>query len=291
MNTHDARAAFLDHQRMARGIAPSSAKLYDCILRRFELTVGPNASMDAAAGRGEAFLSALGRRGVGDHARRKAFEVVRLFFRWAAERGHARENPLRDARAPLVHAKPRTFLTRGEVGRLLHAVKVSGRMHAERDHAIFAALFYAGLRISEALRIRLHEMDLDAGELQVFGKGSKVRRVPVHPELAKILRAWLKLRPQSSALLFPSGPAHHARTGQLDNARMEMMLREVYAPAAGLAGRLTPHTLRRTFATELRRRGVPLEHVQRLLGHADIRTTMIYLAESPEGLKASVRKL
>lgn len=291
MNIHDARAAFLDFQRMSRGIAPSSAKLYDSILRRFELAVGPNANLDAAARQAEAFLASLGRKGLGDHARRKAFEVVRLFFRWACERAHARENPLRDMRAPMVHAKPRTFLRRAEVGLLLHAVRTSGRQHAVRDHAIFATLFYAGLRISEALRIRIHEIDLEHGELLIFGKGSKVRRVPIHPELAKIIRAWMHQRPLASPLLFPSGPAHHVRAGKLDNARVELMLREVYAPAAGLAGRLTPHTLRRTFATELRRRGVPLEHVQGLLGHADIRTTMLYLAESPEGLKASVRKL
>jgi site-specific recombinase XerD len=291
MNTRDARLAFLDFSRLARGLAPSSARLYEHILRRFELSVGENASLDAAAARAEAFLAQLGRRGVGDHARRKAFEVLRLFYRWACERGHARENPLRDARAPIVHARPRTFLRRGEVGLLLHAVRISGRMHAARDHALLATLFYAGLRVGEALRLRLDQLDLDQGELHVLGKGGKVRRVPVHRELARILRAWLRQRPEASALLFPSAPAGHARTGQLDNSRVELVLREVYAPAAGLAGRVTPHTLRRTFATELRRRNVPLEHVQRLLGHADIRTTMVYLAEPMEGLKASIGRL
>jgi site-specific recombinase XerD len=83
MNLHDARLTFLDYGRMARGLAPTSVKLYESILRRFEAFAGPNASIDGAARRAEPFLIAQGRRGLGDHARRKTFEILRLFFRWA----------------------------------------------------------------------------------------------------------------------------------------------------------------------------------------------------------------
>lgn len=291
MHTLNAVRDFLLFERMARGLAETSAKLYGCILGRFVRAVGENSTLDAAGGRAEEFLINEGRRGLGDHARKKTFDVVRLFFRWAAERGLVRGNPLRDARAPRVHARPRSFLSRPEVDRLLLAVKTSGRLHARRDHAILSVMFFAGLRVSEALRLRIHEVDLVGGIINVLGKGGKVRRVPIHPTLAATLREWIKDRGSDSVMLFPSRAAGNSRTGALDNSRIELVLREHYAPRAGLAGRATPHTLRRSFATELRRRGVPLEHVQRLLGHADIRTTMMYLAEVPEGLAKSVRRL
>ena len=282
---------FLTFQRMARGLAPSSAKLYSSILGRFAAFAGERSTPARAAHRVEPFLIDLGERGLGDHARRKAFEVVRQFYRWACERGRAPVNPLRDSRPPLVHDKPRSFLTRAEVIGLLGVISAGGTMHSQRDAALFSVMFFAGLRVSEVLRLRLRDLASARGLLAVFGKGSKVRHVPIHPELEVILSRWLRARPAGGDILFPSRAAGWKHSGQLDNARVELLLRNVYAPRAGLAGRVTPHTLRRSFATELRRRAVPLEHVQALLGHADIRTTMIYLAESTEGLAESVGKL
>lgn len=291
MNLHDARRSFLDYQSMAQGIAPSSAKLYASILGGLERFVGPNATMDAAGVRLEAFLIARARSGLGDHARRKTFEVTRLFYRWAAERGHARANPLRDARPPRVQDRPGSVITKDEALGLIAAAKASGRLHAERDAAIFATMFYAGLRVGECCRLRVSEADLEAGTLAVYGKGGKLRVVPIHRALAGILRAWLKQRPDGSELMFPSRAAGWARTGQLDPCRIERALRDHYAPAARLAGRVEPHTLRRTFATELYRRGVPVRHIQRLLGHSDERTTRRYLNLADEELAGSVGKL
>lgn len=291
MNLHDASRTFLDYQRMAQGIAPSSAKLYASILGGFERYAGPNANLDSAAERVEEFLIARARSGLGDHARRKTFEVTRQFYRWASERGHARSNPLRDARVPKVHDRPMTVITKAEALELIAATKASGRLHAHRDSAIFATMFYAGLRVGECCRLRVGEVDFDGGTIAVMGKGEKLRVVPLHPKLAAILRAWIKDRAQGGDLMFPSQAAGHARTGQLDPCRIERALRDHYAPAARLAGRVAPHTLRRTFATELYRRGVPVRHIQRLLGHSDERTTRRYLNLADEELAGSVGKL
>lgn len=291
MNLQNGTAAFLIHSRMARDLSPLSAKLYASILGGFQRFAGPRISLDAAARRVDDFLIARARAGLGDHARRKTFEVTRLFYRWAAEKGHARANPLVDVRAPKVADRPVQVITKAEALKLIKAARESGRLHARRDSALIATMFYAGLRVGEAVRLRVGDADLESGISSVYGKGGKFRAVPIHPQLSAILKGWLRERPQGSPLLFPSQPPGWRTFGQLDDCRVERVIRDHYAPAAQLAARVTPHTLRRTFATTLYRKGVKIGRIQRLLGHTDERTTRRYLQVGDEDLAADVGRL
>ncbi|HAM35838.1 MAG TPA: hypothetical protein DEB40_08660 [Elusimicrobia bacterium] len=107
MNASAAVADFLDFERFVRGIAPKSAGLYAHYLKHFLRLAGPESSLAAASGRAEAFLGSLGARGVGDHARAKAFTILRSFFRWACDHSQLEQNPLAKSRPPIIRTASR----------------------------------------------------------------------------------------------------------------------------------------------------------------------------------------
>ena len=132
---------------------------------------------------------------------------------------------------------------------------------------------------------RRAELDLDAGLLRVLGKGSKERLVPIGGQALKALTAYLERgRPK----LVKNGPELHLyvnfRGGQLTRQGLYKIVRR-HALSAGLADRMSPHTLRHTFATHLLAGGCDLRSVQEMLGHADVSTTQLYTHLSSERLK------
>lgn len=293
MTLSKAVAAFLDYKLHFRRVRPQSLKTYGAHLRRFAAAVGPSRPLGGAINRAEPFLIEMSRRGRSDAYVRKAFFVVRNFSSWCCSRGYARQNPLHDAKAPMLHDRPKVFLTRAQVAQLLASIRSSGQIHRKRDHALVAALYYALLRISEALNARPEDFDLTACNVRVLGKGGKARLIPFHPNLAPILRSWLRDRPKASPLLFPSGgSAGNRAPGQLGQSRMGLVLRTVYGPAAGLGRKVTPHVLRRSGADHLYNRGADLGQLKGLLRHNSVNTTMAYLqVETPANLRGAWNKL
>lgn len=291
MTIIEATAAYLAFKRDVRGVAGSSIYTYGAHLKRWRQAVGAQREVDDAAELCEQFLLALGRRGRSDNYRSKAFKVLRDFFRWACDHGHARLNPLRDVRAPIVHEPQVRFLNPPEVERLLAAARAGGDWYARRDHALLATLYGTWARVSEICRSRPEDYDLTTETVRLYGKGGKFRTIPFDPSLTPILRAWQAQRPAVSPMMFPAHSFNGAAFGVLERDRVARVLRRVYAPAAGLGSGVTPHALRRSGADAARRRGVKLEIIQRILGHASITTTMRYLAvPSPDELRGAWRK-
>lgn len=293
MTIREAASDWLAFEQHVRGCSGGTIRLYRCYLAQFTAAAGLAADIDEAAGIAERFIERLGRRGLSDHARAKAFNIIRAFLRWACERGLVGRNPLSGLRAPIIRDHPRRFPSRKEVDLLLEHIAESGHEHAARDHALYAVMFWAGLRCGEAAQLRVCDLDLQMWTLTICGKGGKLATLPLHAELVRILKGWLKLHAilyAGTDLLFPSRPSHWARCGVLDDCRIARMLHD-YARGARVAD-LTPHALRRAFATELRRRMVPLDHVRRLLRHSKIETTMRYVKDcSVEELRRSVGML
>jgi len=171
-------------------------------------------------------------------------------------------------------------LTRDEVRALFGALPRRGRV-AARNRAILALMYKAGLRVSEVCRLRLSDLDAPSLSIQVRrGKGGRDRIVYPDLEAWKVLGDWLAAHP-GGEWLFPLLRATPWRP-DLDGGRhvtpryVEALVRNL-ARRAGIAKRVTPHTLRHTYATEAVREGVPLHQVQRDLGHAHLATTAVYL--------------
>jgi integrase/recombinase XerD len=236
-----------------------------------------------------AFLSELA-AGDGDRPpvaaatlQRKA-ACLRSFYRHLRREQVIDHDPTADLRAPRKTQRLPQVLGRDEVAALLAAPRGTDPA-ALRDRALLELMYACGLRASEAVGLEVRDLDLKAQVLRARGKGGKERLVPVGREAVGAVKAWLaRGRP---ALV---GPGEESRlfvnrrgTGLTRQGLYKIVQR--HARAAGLEDRMSPHTLRHTFATHLLAGGCDLRSVQEMLGHADIATTQIYTHLSAERLK------
>jgi len=209
---------------------------------------------------------------------------LRSFYRHLRREQVIDHDPTADLRAPRKGHRLPQVLSRDEVGRLLAAPKGTDPA-ALRDRALLELMYACGLRASEAVGLDVRDVDLKAQVLRTRGKGAKERLVPVGREALAAVKAWLaRGRP---ALV---GPGEEARlfvnrrgTGLTRQGLYKIVQR--HARAVGLEGRMSPHTLRHTFATHLLAGGCDLRSVQEMLGHADVATTQIYTHLSADRLK------
>ncbi|MCX7962489.1 MAG: site-specific tyrosine recombinase XerD [Burkholderiales bacterium] len=228
-----------------------------------------------------AFLAARGGR-ASSAARRLA--SLRRFYRWCVRERILAADPTLALEAPKRAPRfPRT-LTEADVEALL-AAPDTGTALGLRDRAMLEVLYACGLRVSELVRLRTYEVDLEAGVLRVLGKGARERLVPPGEEAVEWTRRYLvEARPRllarkvSEALFVTARGAPMTRQGFWRNLRR-------YGARAIPGKRLSPHVLRHAFATHLLNHGADLRAVQMLLGHADISTTQIYTHVARERLK------
>ena len=171
-------------------------------------------------------------------------------------------------------------LSRAEVARFFGAIR------RIKSRAVFMTLYAAGLRVSEVVTLRVRDIDSQRMVIRVCqGKGKKDRYVMLSPKLLEVLRAyWRTCHP--GAWLF----AGQDRTRPLTCAAVRLACRRI-ARRAGLRKRVTPHTLRHSFATQLFENGAELPVIQTLLGHADPRDTMIYLHLATRKLRSAPNPL
>ena len=209
---------------------------------------------------------------------------LRSFYRHLRREEAIDRDPTAELRAPKRSQRLPHVLTRGEVQKLLGAP--SGTEPSSlRDRALLEVMYACGLRASEAVDLDLTDVDVDAGVLRARGKGSKERLVPVGREAVTALRAYLsKGRPKLVGDRAETRLFVNHRGGGLTRQGLYKIVQR-HARTAGLADKMSPHTLRHTFATHLLAGGCDLRSVQEMLGHADIATTQIYTHLSAERLK------
>jgi integrase/recombinase XerD len=209
---------------------------------------------------------------------------LRSFYRHLRRDGLLDTDPTATLSAPRRTRKLPQVLTRGEVEKLLSQPRGT-EPAALRDRALLELMYACGLRASEAIGLELMDVDTDDGVLRARGKGSKERVVPIGQAAIGALRPYLERgRP---ALVKGSAEPHlfvNFRGGGLTRQGLYKIVRR-HALTAGLADRMSPHTLRHTFATHLLAGGCDLRSVQEMLGHADVSTTQLYTHLSSERLK------
>ncbi|HET8575325.1 MAG TPA: site-specific tyrosine recombinase/integron integrase [Candidatus Paceibacterota bacterium] len=168
------------------------------------------------------------------------------------------------------------LISSDELRRLMNAPDVS-KLSGLRDKAILELLFSTGLRVSEVCSLDA-DMDFSKSEFSVRGKGNKVRVVFLSDEAKKAVMHYLKVRKDMEEALFVNSIAQKGKTSESHriNPRFVQRLIKRYAIKAGISKKVTPHTIRHSFATDLLENGADLRSVQALLGHASISTTQIY---------------
>jgi integrase/recombinase XerD len=210
--------------------------------------------------------------------------VFKRYFRWALRERLITSDPtlrLQSARQPL--RVPKT-LSEAQVEALLDAPDVDTALGL-RDRTMLEVLYASGLRVSELVTLKSHNVGMNEGVLRVLGKGSKERLVP----FGEVARDWIvRYLAQARAEILggqQSDDLFVTRRGHGMTRAMFWVVIKKHAVTAGITAPLSPHTLRHAFATHLLNHGADLRAVQMLLGHADISTTTIYTHVARERLK------
>jgi integrase/recombinase XerD len=220
------------------------------------------------------FQAALAAAGASPATLHRKAACLRSFYRHLLREEVRSDDPTAALSSPRRGKRLPQVLTRGEVGKLLDQPRGT-EPTALRDRALLELMYASGLRASEAITLAVGDLDLEEGVLRARGKGSKERVVPVGATAVRAVSDYLA-RVRELFVNF--------RGGALTRQGLYKIVRR-HAEAAGLADRMSPHTLRHTFATHLLAGGCDLRSVQEMLGHADVATTQLYTHLSSARLK------
>lgn len=287
---------YLAYLRVERGVSPATILAYRGDLGDFAAARGTARDWAAGPDAAARYLAARTRRGrpgdpgLAPTSLRRRAAAIRGFYRFAFGEGLIAVDVAAHLDLPRMSRLLPETLTVAEVERLLEAAGPERAGATDdgstpagplRDRALVELLYAAGLRISEALGVDLEDLSFDGGFVRVIGKGDKERLVPVGDIALAVLRAWLS-GPRSRLLALAhvqpdrGGPLFVGDRGRRWARQQAWAAVKRAAVTAGLPDRVSPHTLRHSFATHLLEGGADLRIVQELLGHASISTTQLY---------------
>lgn len=215
----------------------------------------------------------LSSRKMSERSQARALSSLRSFFSWMQISGFREDNPCENVDFPKLGRYLPTVLSVQEVDDIMESVDLSS-VSGKRDRAILEVLYGCGLRVSEAVQLKISDLFLDQGYLRVTGKGDKQRAVPIGENAIDAVNQYLSLRPEPQKscedLLFLN-----LRGKSLTRVYIFNMIKK-QAIIAGVNKEISPHTFRHSFATHLIENGADLRAVQEMLGHESILTTEIY---------------
>ena len=228
--------------------------------------------------------------GYSDTTRARKVASTKSMFSFFLDEGVVARDPTEYLGSQSVGRSLPDPLTAEEVERLLTAHPGDETPESLRDSAMLELIYATGMRVSELVSLDLDDLDLDGAAVRCFGKGGKERIIPVHHEAVSAVRDYLaEGRPLRQSSRSAQAVFLNRRGARLTRQGFWLLLKSC-AQRAGLDGRITPHTLRHSFATHLLRGGAQLRHVQELLGHASITTTQIYTHLTSEHVRMEYEK-
>jgi integrase/recombinase XerD len=280
--TQDARAfhvePFADYLALERGASPNTVAAYQRDLNHLiEFLATRRVTQPAGATSAvlRDFVFHLKDLGLAPTSIRRHISTVRTYYRFLASEGHVVRDPSERLTSPKRWRTLPAVLTADEAERLVSAPNTDDPL-AWRDRAILEFGYATGARVSEITNVTLRDVLFDEGLARLFGKGGKERLVPVgRRALGAVALYTREIRPKLEKGKGQGRLFLNARGTPISRVGIWGVLKR-YARAAGIAKRVTPHTLRHTFATHLLEGGADLRAVQEMLGHADLGTTQLY---------------
>lgn len=281
---------FLTHLRVERGVSPATILAYRSDLDDFSASRGTARDWARGPDAATRYLAARTRRGnprdpgLAPTSLRRRAAAIRGFYRFAFGEGLIPVDVAAHLDLPRTSRLLPETLSIAEVERLIEATGPTGEgdaIRAHRDRALVELLYAAGLRVSEALGLDREDLSLEGGFVRVIGKGDKERLVPVGEIALEVLGSWIDgpriaLLARSHVEPLRGGPLFVGDRGARLARQQAWAAVKRAAAVAGLPDRVSPHTLRHSFATHLLDGGADLRIVQELLGHASISTTQLY---------------
>lgn len=216
-----------------------------------------------------------------DSHRYNMITAFKSLYRFCTQKEYCEVNVGKLVKYVKVRTQERTFISEIEL------MRITKNIGQPTVKALIQSIFYTGLRLSEAVSIRLDDIDFEHDTVFVRkGKGGKERTIPLHSKLKRILKDYF----DNDRVDMGTDYFFSSRTGRISAVYVEEVLRDT-VKLLGIEKKITPHVLRHSFASNLIERGADLFRVQKLLGHKHLKTTSIYLHTSMEELEKAVNML
>ncbi len=278
---------FLQYLKSVRNLSKNTLKAYARdlgLLRRFLDREGFD---ENEADFLRPFIGSLSRKGLSSSTINRILSSVRGYYRFKHRFGHAKSNPTANARGVKLTRKLPNFLFEEETEQLLSSSQEG--FWDIRDRAVLEFLYSTGCRISEAVALDLQDVDLKSRTVTVLGKGNRERNVFLGKAAARVLKEYLSKRTYHvPAELRGSALFINRRGGRLTDRGVRYILQK-HLRRLRFDRKVTPHTLRHSFATHILNRGADIRVVQELLGHASLSTTQVYTHVGLDRLKEIYR--
>lgn len=279
---------FLDHVSFEQGLSPKTREAYGNDLAdfsRFAQSAGVHSPREVTRKLLVAYLEHEQDRGLAMSSISRRLVAIKVFFRFLASEGMIDKNITAVMESPRLWKVLPGTLSIKEVEALLTAI-AGNDDQTIRDRAMMELLYASGLRVSELVGLTLEDLHLDSGYLRCTGKGNKMRVVPVGGKAKAALERYLaEVRPKLA-----KNPAVRqvflTRRGAAFSRKTIWVQIRQFAKRSGITKKVSPHTMRHSFATHLLANGAPLRMIQEMLGHADIATTQIYTHVDQNRLKS-----
>lgn len=229
------------------------------------------------------------RQSIGERSLARLLSATKTFFKYLCLEGHRSDNPTDGIEAPKIGRKIPSTLSVKEIFLMLESIDLS-QEEGHRNKAILDTLYSCGLRVSELVSLRLSNLFFEEDFIKVEGKGNKERLIPIAPFTQKQIKLYLqwrnsmKILPQHADFVFLN-----RRGKPLTRAMIFHIVKET-ALQVGISKRISPHTLRHSFATHLLENGASLVAIQQMLGHEHISTTEIYMHLDNKALRDTLYK-
>ncbi len=285
-NSQQLMSVFADHLRVEMGLSASTTTAYASDARGYLMFLDKMGIPVGHSGADQVilYIASLRQRGLAPTTVSRRISALRSFYRYLRVSGQYSSDPTMNLTAPQSWRSLPEVLDVSEVESLMVQPNTTDILGL-RDRAMLELFYASGLRVSEVITLSLGDLRLEEGIICCEGKGSRQRMVPLGDEAAIWLNRYIdRARPQLARPASGDRVFLNGRGKPLSRMGIWKILRK-YVIQAGISKRVSPHTLRHTFATHLLEGGADLRSVQRMLGHADISTTQVYTHVDREYLR------
>lgn len=290
--------SFLNFMTVERGVSPNTQVAYKNDLYQLVDYLEKNHSNDINdVNWGQvdeqvisAYIVRLHDLGYSDTTRARKIASAKSLFGFLMDENIIKIDPTENLSSPRVGRSLPEALAVEEINRLLSSVSRGEKPEAKRDQAMLELIYASGMRVSELVSLDTDDVNLEEGYVRCLGKGAKERVIPIHQKAIDALTVYLEQARPIIATRRSGRAAFLNRRGERLTRQGFWLILKGHAKRAGVNGKITPHTLRHSFATHLLQGGAPLRHVQELLGHASITTTQVYTHLTSDHVRAEYDK-
>ncbi|MCK5346840.1 MAG: site-specific tyrosine recombinase XerD [Candidatus Heimdallarchaeota archaeon] len=279
---------FLDYITLERGLSSNTVSAYKRDLIKFYRYLGKKSNSNLEVlGHSDivGYVYDLRDENLQPNSIARNIVAVKVFFRYLVSQQYLKSDPTELVESPRLAKYLPEVLSINEVDSFLKVIR-GDKIKSIRDRACFELMYASGVRVSELVHLKINDIDLSLGVIRCLGKGQKERIIPMGRLAQEALTKYLEfsrgklLKDKESRFIFLS------KLGSRISRQMIWKLIRHYAQQAGISKKVSPHTLRHSFATHLLNRGADLRIVQELLGHSNISTTQIYTHLNKDRLKS-----